>query len=1032
MVIHTTGQNMLAGSKLRVAVLAAGPTSGVPGGAERFYKGLVGGLLEIGCHAELISIPADEPSFEAILNNYKSCFSLDLSAYDVVISSKAPTYAIEHPRHVLYLVHTVRVFDDMFYEAFPKATEEHYRQRSKLHELDFLAMSKIKARFAIGHEVANRLYRWKGLRAEVLHPALGVEGFQQGNIGDYFFLPGRLHRWKRVDLIIDAVKRSPLPLRLLIAGTGEAEADLRLCAGNDPRIEFLGRISDEQLIELYSRALAVPFTPLQEDYGYVTLEAFSSAKAVVTCFDSGEPTQFVRDGETGLICEPTAESLQQALEWLFMHPERAAEMGRNGSELIAGMSWVKVARRLVDAALSPHPLSFEKTTNISVIDMQPIDPPVGGGRLRLLGLYHDLGPNLSCTYIGSYDWPGEKYRRHRLTPGLEEINVPLSDQHHAAARALASQAGGKTVIDIAFGRFGFLSKEYLNAARQAVREAAIVVFSHPWAYPLLKNDLTHRHTVIYDSQNVESFLRAQLLDKENPCEADLLRSVIDDEYQLGLRADLILACSQEDLARFHRLYDFSTAKMRVVPNGVLAFKQSLPGIAEKNSVKKLLEIERWRIVAIFIGSAYGPNIEAANFIEESLAPKLPDILFVIAGGIGVELKSEKSNVLITGLLDEAQKNHWLRAADIAVNPMFSGSGTNIKMFDFMSMQLPTITTAVGARGIDTGGREALVIVEPTTDAFVAAFEKLSDSDKRYQIGQQARACVEDGYAWERISNLAGRLFDARQRYIGQPLPTFSVVIPTYERHNQLDALVARLQEQIERDFEVIIIDQSASRWRGADGEYGFPYVYFHSPVKGAVRARNTGAFLAQGYIIAFTDDDCLPHEGWLLNARKYFSDEDVVGIEGMIVSDHLDDPDWRPVTNVGFEGIGFMTANLLVRAECFQLLGGFDLAFDRPHFREDTDFGWRLQTLGAIPYGKDVVVFHPAQPRNLHRESASERARFFEKDALLYKKHPEKYRELFIKERHYQCTPGFTSNLLEGFNLREISPPLWMQAYLEI
>ncbi|MDV7401862.1 glycosyltransferase, partial [Arthrospira platensis SPKY1] len=98
-------------------------------------------------------------------------------------------------------------------------------------------------------------------------------------------------------------------------------------------------------------------------------------------------------------------------------------------------------------------------------------------------------------------------------------------------------------------------------------------------------------------------------------------------------------------------------------------------------------------------------------------------------------------------------------------------------------------------------------------------------------------------------------------------------------------------------------------------------LYFHTPVKGAVRARNTGATLAQGQWLAFTDDDCLPAENWLLNARPYCRDERVVGVEGRIASDHLNDPEWRPVTNVGFEGIGFMTANLLVRAECFRLLG---------------------------------------------------------------------------------------------------------------
>ena len=61
--------------------------------------------------------------------------------------------------------------------------------------------------------------------------------------------------------------------------------------------------------------------------------------------------------------------------------------------------------------------------------MQPIEPAVGGGRLRLFGLYHASGRICPTTYVGTYDWPGPGYRDHQLTPTLREIDVPLSDRH---------------------------------------------------------------------------------------------------------------------------------------------------------------------------------------------------------------------------------------------------------------------------------------------------------------------------------------------------------------------------------------------------------------------------------------------------------------------------------------------------------------------------------------------------------------------------------------------------------------------------
>jgi glycosyltransferase involved in cell wall biosynthesis/GT2 family glycosyltransferase len=1012
--------------RLRVAVLTAGPSTGVLGGAERFYQGLLGGLLEIGCLAELISVCADEGSFEEIESNYDKCSKLDLSSFDIVISTKAPTFAVSHPNHVMYLVHTVRVFDDMFDEAFPHAGVQRFVERAQLHARDFRAMSRIKAKFAIGYEVANRLYRWRGILPEVLHPPLGFAGFRQGTLGDYFFLPGRLHPWKRVDLLIKAVQLSALPLRLIIAGAGEAEADLRSLASGDSRIEFTGRIGDDELIGLYANALAIPFVPLREDYGYVTLEAFASGKAVVTCSDSGEPTNFVSNGETGLICAPSADSLREALEWLATHREDAARMGQNGAALLSNMSWPKVASRLVNAALAPAATRVARHTQVTVLDMQPIHPPVGGGRLRLLGLYHHLGESVDCQYVGSYDWPGERRRQHRLSAGLEEVDIPLSDEHHAAARSWSARASGKTVIDISFSQLGYLSKDYLEAARQSMRRADVVVFSHPWVYPLVATSLAPHQVVIYDSQNVEGYLRAQLLDEKNPAEAELLRQVLHDEYQLGCRADLILACSHEDLLRFHRIYEFPQEKMRVVPNGVMAFAAPVPSPDDKAAAKKKLKLPQHRLVAIFMGSAYGPNVSAGQFILSRLADAVPGVTFVIAGGISAQLQSDKSNVVVTGALDENEKHLWLSAADIAVNPMFSGSGTNIKMFDFMAAALPTVSTAVGARGIDLGGRKAIIVVQPTVQSFTAAIHQLHDTTLRLRIGKEARSCVEEGYAWERISELTGRMFAARHRFVGQPRPFFSVVIPTYERHHQLQDLIDCLQNQIERDFEVIIVDQSASRWPDAEKDHGFACCYFHSPVKGAVRARNTGAMLAQGSVIAFTDDDCRPVENWLVNARKYFEDKEVVGVEGMIISDHLNDPDWRPVTNVGFEGIGFMTANLMIRSRVFQHLGGFDLQFDHPHFREDTDLGWRMQEIGQVPYAQDVITFHPAQSRAIERESTLTRARFFEKDALLFKKHPTRYRQLFFRERHFEETFGFSENILKGFKAAGINAPDWI------
>lgn len=1016
----------------RVAILAAGAPQENHGGAERFYAGLLHAFIDLGAKAELVFIEANEADTGAIMQNYAQAQALDLSHFDMVVSTKVPSYAVKHPHHVLYLVHTVRVFDDMFEDAFPSPHESHWMDRSAIHQLDFAALAQVPQRFAIGTEVKNRLYRWRGLDCTVMHPPLLANPFTIAAASTtpqeapYFFIAGRLHPWKRLDLLIQAVQQSALPLRLLIAGSGEAEASLRALAGTDARIEFLGRISDDALVSYYANALAVPFVPLREDYGYITLEAFASSKPVITCIDSGEPAYLVEHQGTGLVVKPNPSDLCQALEWAYTHPDAMRAMGEAAHEAMRALSWRDVALTLASAALD-FPLAVaaqEQLTPVLVMDMQPIDPPLGGGRQRLLGLYHGLGAQLPCRYLGSYDWPGEAQRELQLTPSLREIDIPLSPEHHAAAQQLAGQFDGMVVIDLAFSQQAHLSPDYLERLHHEIPHASVLVFSHPWVFPLVQDRIRADQIVIYDAQNVEGYLRAQLLDKKFAARNDLLAQVCSDEAALGQRANWILTCSHEDLQRFFRVYGFAPAKMRVVPNGVMAFTAA----RQRNPLecRIALGLDPEAQIAIFVGSSYGPNLEAAVFILHDLAPTLPKVQFVIAGGVSAALHSELSNVTFTGPLSEEQKDLWLGAANFALNPMFSGSGTNIKMFDFMASHLPVITTEVGARGIETSYRAAMQIVEPTVAAYQAAIAQLAQAPYYSTARQEARACIEEGYAWERISAQLGQFMQMRARIAGQALPKFSVVVPSYERPAHLAKLITHLQAQVERDFEVIIVDQSNARWSGADGNYGFALTYFHSPVKGAVRARNTGAMLAQGDLIAFVDDDCLPSPEWLLRARPYFDDPQVVGVEGLIYSDHMGDPNWRPVSNVGSEGIGFMTANLLVRSAVFQYLGGFDLRFDRPHFREDTDFGWRMLDLGAVPYAEDVAVFHPAQQRDIERESHEARAYFFEKDALLYQKHPERYRVLFEFERHYERSLGFAEHLLRGFEKIGMEPPAWL------
>jgi len=332
----------------RIAILASLSASGEQGGAERFFSGLRDALVKAGMAAQLLEIYNDERDFERIKRSYLRFYDLKLDDYDGVISAKAPSFVARHRNHVCYLMHTMRVFYDMFSSSFPHPSREHMEQRRLVHALDTAALQRPRRLFAIGHEVVDRLSRFNGLSAEVMHHPTSMRGLHTGAF-EYFLLPGRLHRWKRAELAIQAMNSVTAPVELIVAGTGEDEAEFRRLASVDSRVRFVGRVSDTRLADLYANALAVLFTPRSEDLGLVTLEAFQSAKPVLTCSDSGEPARIVADGTSGYVCRPDPAHIGAAMEHLARNPARAREMGLAGQSGIAGITWDNVARRLCQA-----------------------------------------------------------------------------------------------------------------------------------------------------------------------------------------------------------------------------------------------------------------------------------------------------------------------------------------------------------------------------------------------------------------------------------------------------------------------------------------------------------------------------------------------------------------------------------------------------------------------------------------------------------------------------------------------------------
>ena len=153
---------------------------------------------------------------------------------------------------------------------------------------------------------------------------------------------------------MDALARTRQPVRVVFIGAADdpAWADgvmARAEAVVPGRFTWLGPVPDDRKIELLANALAVLVPPLGEDYGYVTLEAMLSARAVITCTDSGGPLEFVEHGRNGLVCDPSPASLAAAMDEIWADRTRARAMGEEGlaAYRALGLSWGHVVQCLL-------------------------------------------------------------------------------------------------------------------------------------------------------------------------------------------------------------------------------------------------------------------------------------------------------------------------------------------------------------------------------------------------------------------------------------------------------------------------------------------------------------------------------------------------------------------------------------------------------------------------------------------------------------------------------------------------------------
>jgi glycosyltransferase involved in cell wall biosynthesis len=326
------------------------------GGAEIFTDRLVDELRERGHEADLVTVPFKWYPGARVLTQAFLWRMLDLDEadghpIDLVIGTKFPSYLVRHRNKRVWLVHQFRQayeLDGTELAQFGDSTEDRALRR-KVQTLDRVALGEARRLFATSRNVADRLAASTGLAAEVLpHPPQELD-YRCEAYGDFVLSVSRLDRAKRIDLLLEAAVQDP-SLEAVIAGDGPDRDRLEALArqrGLDGRITFAGRVSEEELADLYGRCLGVFYAPVDEDFGMVPFEAFLSEKPVLTTTDAGGPLEVVTHGRTGVVVSPDADALARAIAWLREHREEAGQLGRAGKAIAAEVTWDRAIERLL-------------------------------------------------------------------------------------------------------------------------------------------------------------------------------------------------------------------------------------------------------------------------------------------------------------------------------------------------------------------------------------------------------------------------------------------------------------------------------------------------------------------------------------------------------------------------------------------------------------------------------------------------------------------------------------------------------------
>lgn len=516
--------------------------------------------------------------------------------------------------------------------------------------------------------------------------------------------------------VTKAFQRARVPENVICLGRVSDEAKKLLLAAADVALNpmFSGSGTNLKMLDYMASGIPTIATPI----GVRGLEVIDGEQAIVREAEHFEE-QILRLLGDPILCEATRLNARRMMEERY--------------------DWTAITTDIHEQIECYFKSSGK--LRVAVVNDFPIYPAKHGGQVRIYNLYKRLSERHSITYL-SFDRTVPSLTWRLLVKDFHEIRLPKGLLQTFLEAALA-RVFGISVDDIVAMCIAGRNRRLKRLVGNVAAVSDIVIASHPYLYHLLRSS---RKPKVYESHNLEFSLKRQML--PSFLARPLLELVRRREGSACRQSAMVFVTSEEQRDELTKFYGIPANKVFVVPNGIdVAGFHSLP-IEERIRYKAQLGLES-RPVIIFLGSGHLPNAQAGRWIDEVLAPRMRDNLFFIVGSVCHYLSRDRANVKLFYEVGDEEKKELLKIADIAINPMTSGSGTNVKMLDYLVAGVPVVTTPIGARGLKLIDGEHARICE--LEEFETGIQRvLQDALLSSQLARNGRRLVEERYDWSGI------------------------------------------------------------------------------------------------------------------------------------------------------------------------------------------------------------------------------------------------------------------------------------------